>query len=160
MPRFSLPAKTAHPFPLALATLTLAATLAPVPTYAAAPTGNWLQLSTTTGDSHASSTRGTLLQCPPTSQGHHPRAAEACAQLTAADGRIRRIGEVPPQDIPCDLDYTHVTAQALGQWNGHPVRYRETFANQCEMYARTGAVFALDNQAPRTPGHQGAALGA
>ncbi|MFK8906315.1 SSI family serine proteinase inhibitor [Streptomyces sp. YS-3] len=149
MAHLSPAAKAPHRPPVVLVALALAAALAPGPAHAA-PTGNWLQLSTTTGDSHTSSTRGTLLQCTPTLQGHHARAALACAQLDSVDGDIREIRELregPQQDIPCDLNYGPVTAEARGQWNGRPVHYRETFANQCDMHAQTGAVFALDKPA-------------
>ncbi|MEV0174773.1 SSI family serine proteinase inhibitor [Streptomyces sp. NPDC050803] len=101
--------------------------------------GNHLYLTLTTGDTHSSDTRGTLLMCDPP-QGHS-RAAEACAELAAADGDIADLAQ---QDVYCPMIYAPVTAQARGEWNGRPVEYTQTFSNACEMGARTGAVFALD----------------
>ncbi|MFG3512292.1 SSI family serine proteinase inhibitor [Streptomyces bobili] len=115
------------------------------PTQASAPRsllpGDGLRLTVTTGDSRSSDTRGTLLLCDPP-QGHS-RAAEACADLTAADGDI---GAVAHEDAVCSLLYAPVTAHASGRWNGRPVEYTETFSNTCVMLARTGAVFALDDE--------------
>ncbi|MEX3106564.1 serine protease [Streptomyces sp. V2] len=123
------------------AALALTALTAPATAAQSALPGNWLQISVTKGDGHSSDTRGTLLLCNDVPQGH-AHAAEACAQLRAARGDIRA---VPPQEIFCTLEYAPVTASARGQWNGRPVQYRETFGNKCEMTAKTGAVFALDD---------------
>ncbi|MFH8801386.1 SSI family serine proteinase inhibitor [Streptomyces sp. NPDC017936] len=146
---------TRFPTPRLLVALPAAAALllaAVVPARAAAPhlpaPGDWLRLSLTAGDSPAGGARATLLLCDPP-QGGHPHAAEACADLAAADGDIRA---VPPQDGICALVYAPVTAQAAGRWNGRPVAYTETFANACVMRARTGAVFALDDvRGPERP---------
>ncbi|MFD0317985.1 SSI family serine proteinase inhibitor [Streptomyces flavalbus] len=100
--------------------------------------GDWLYLTLTQGAARSGDTRGTLLLCDPP-QGHG-RAAEACGQLAAADGDI---GRIPLRDGYCAMVYAPVTAQARGRWHGRPVSYRETFANPCELAARTGAVFAL-----------------
>ncbi|AYC37783.1 SSI family serine proteinase inhibitor [Streptomyces griseorubiginosus] len=102
--------------------------------------GDYLYLTVTKGDSRSSDTRGTLLLCDPP-QGHG-RAAEACAQLDAADGDI---GALPAADVLCPMLYAPVTVQARGQWNGRPVEYRQSFSNTCLMEARTGAVFALES---------------
>ncbi|MFC8674783.1 SSI family serine proteinase inhibitor [Streptomyces griseorubiginosus] len=102
--------------------------------------GDYLYLMVTKGDSRSSDTRGTLLLCDPP-QGHG-RAAEACAQLDAADGDI---GALPAADVLCPMLYAPVTVQARGQWNGRPVEYRQSFSNTCLMEARTGAVFALES---------------
>lgn len=101
--------------------------------------GHWLYLTVTKGDAPAGGTRGTLLQCDPP-QGP-ARAAEACAELAAADGDI---GRIPPEHVFCPMIYAPVTAHARGRWNGRPVSFRRTYANTCTMNARTGAVFALD----------------
>jgi len=84
-------------------------------------------------------TRDALLLCEPPLG--HGRAAEACAQLDAAHGDIRRI---PTRDGSCPMIYAPVTAKARGMWQGRPVDYRETFSNACAMEAVTGALFALD----------------
>ncbi|MEU3255492.1 SSI family serine proteinase inhibitor [Streptomyces sp. NPDC006997] len=115
----------------AAALLTLGAAPAP-------HAGDWLHLTLTQGDDRSGDTRGTLLLCDPP-QGH-ARAAEACGQLAAVDGDIDRI---PARDDYCTMVYAPVTAHARGRWHGRPVEYRGTFANPCELSARTGAVFAL-----------------
>ncbi|HZF92958.1 SSI family serine proteinase inhibitor [Streptomyces sp.] len=110
----------------------------------------WLHLTVTRGDilppgprplrpAGHRDTRGTLLLCEPPLG--HGRAAEACAQLDAANGDIRRI---PMRKGTCPMVYAPVTAQARGMWQGRPVDYRETFSNACAMEAVTGALFALD----------------
>ncbi|GAA3294095.1 SSI family serine proteinase inhibitor [Streptomyces cinereospinus] len=101
--------------------------------------GDWLHLSVTRGDTGSGGTRSALLLCDPP-QGHR-RAAEACAQLDAVDGDLRRI---PLKHAYCPMVLAPVTVHALGQWRGQPVDYRRTFSNDCEMAARTGAVFAWD----------------
>ncbi|MFC9287188.1 SSI family serine proteinase inhibitor [Streptomyces sp. NPDC057052] len=110
--------------------------------------GDGLRLSVTTGDSRSGDTRGTLLLCDPP-QGHS-RAAEACADLTAANGDI---DAVAPREAVCSLLYAPVTARASGRWHGRPVEYTRTFSNTCVMLAETGAVFALDDE--RLPGLPG-----
>ncbi|MEU0438618.1 MULTISPECIES: SSI family serine proteinase inhibitor [unclassified Streptomyces] len=104
-----------------------------------AASGHWLYLTVTRGDARSSDTRGTLLLCDPP-QGH-ARAARACAELAATDGDIAAL---PPQDVLCTMVYAPVTVRAVGEWGGRPVDYTHTFANGCEMAARTGDVFALE----------------
>ncbi|MFF3848859.1 SSI family serine proteinase inhibitor [Streptomyces sp. NPDC002328] len=134
------------PTPLLLSALPGAAAVllaigAVTPAEAGIP-GNWLQLTVTEGDSRSSDTRGTLLLCDPP-QGH-ARAAEACDQLTAANGDV---GAVPPKaDTVCSLVHAPLTARAHGQWNGRPVTYAKTFPNACVMGAETGAIFSLDDE--------------
>lgn len=134
----------------AAAALLLAAGAAPAQALSQDPQpGNWLQLSVTRDTAPSDGTRGTLLLCGPP-EGHR-RAAEACDQLTAVNGDLRALPAA--RDTVCTLVYAPVTARASGQWNGRPVSYTETFSNACEMQARTGAVFALDDaDAPAAPG--------
>ncbi|MFI9612263.1 SSI family serine proteinase inhibitor [Streptomyces sp. NPDC052023] len=101
---------------------------------------DWLYLSVTRGDGGSSDTRGTLLLCEPP-QGHR-RAAEACAQLDSVGGDISRL---PLKQAYCPMVHAPVTVHARGQWRGHAVDYRQTFSNDCVATARTGAVFALDD---------------
>jgi hypothetical protein len=125
------------------ALLTAAGLLAAGPAQAASrgPVhGDWLYLTVTRGEAAAGGARGTLLLCDPP-QGH-PHAAQACAELAAADGRIDRI---PAKDVFCPMIYAPVTAHARGQWNGRPVDFRETYSNACALGARTGSVFALED---------------
>ncbi|WP_432192633.1 SSI family serine proteinase inhibitor [Streptomyces sp. bgisy027] len=102
--------------------------------------GNWLFVTVTRGDGrHGGTTPGNLLLCDPP-QGH-AHAAEACADLDRVGGDISRLRQ---QDAFCPMIYAPVTAHARGEWNGHPVDYRETFSNGCGLAAQTGAVFAVD----------------
>ncbi|MFJ7101384.1 SSI family serine proteinase inhibitor [Streptomyces albogriseolus] len=102
--------------------------------------GNWLMLGVSHGDAPAGAEDGTLLRCDPPGGGH-PHAEEACAQLSAADGRITAL---PAQDALCPMIYAPVTAHAEGMWRDRPVTWTETFPNTCALRARTGALFALD----------------
>jgi hypothetical protein len=108
-----------------------------------ATSGNWLYLTVTKGDARSRDVRGTLLICNPP-QGH-ARAAQACDQLAAVQGDIRRI---PAEKSYCTMLYAPVTVSARGEWNGHKVDYTHTFANSCDLTAKTGAVFALSDQTP------------
>ncbi|OIJ63054.1 SSI family serine proteinase inhibitor [Streptomyces mangrovisoli] len=96
--------------------------------------GDWMYVAVTAGG-----TRGALLTCDP--PRGHARAADACAELATAHGDIAAL---PTQDVMCPMIYAPVTAEARGRWHGRPVTYRHTFANRCELNARTGSVFALD----------------
>ncbi|MEU9186777.1 SSI family serine proteinase inhibitor [Streptomyces sp. NPDC048484] len=100
--------------------------------------GDWLYVSVTRGDGGSGATRGTLLLCDPP-QGHE-QAVRACGELRAARGEVDRI---PLKDTFCPMVYAPVSAAARGEWGGHAITYKETFANSCLMAARTGAVFAL-----------------
>jgi hypothetical protein len=126
---------------LLLAAAATAPARAAVPPPGAVP-GNWLQLTLTHGDARDGHSRGTFLLCDP--PHGHSRAADACAELAAADGDIHAIP--PRKDAICSLVYAPVTAHATGRWNGRPVAYTQDFSNACVMSARTGAVFALDDE--------------
>lgn len=91
------------------------------------------------GEKPSAAGGGTVLSCDPP-RGHR-RAADACAELDAADGRIENI---PAREVYCPMVYAPVTARASGTWRGQRVDYTETFPNSCTLTARTGAVFALD----------------
>ncbi|MFB6551719.1 SSI family serine proteinase inhibitor [Streptomyces sp. NPDC056405] len=125
------------------------------------PANDWLLLTVTRGDAQSSlrpgipsggqsgtpsggqsgATRAALLLCDP--PRGHARAARACAELDATDGRI---ADIPLRDTHCPMIYAPVTAHARGQWRGQPVEYTQTFPNPCVMAARTGSVFAWDTQ--------------
>ncbi|KOT41302.1 serine protease [Streptomyces caelestis] len=102
---------------------------------------SWLMLTVSRGETPSTRQDGTLLRCDPP-RGHR-RAADACAELTAVDGRI---ADLPAKDVVCPMVFAPVTAHASGRWRGRPVDYTETFPNTCLLTARTGAVFALDTQ--------------
>lgn len=98
-----------------------------------------LLLTVSQGETPSTAEGGTLLRCDPP-RGHR-HAADACAELAAADGRITAI---PAKDVFCPMLHAPVTAHAHGTWRGRPVEYTETFPNSCVLAARTGSVFALD----------------
>ncbi|WP_406467697.1 subtilase-type protease inhibitor [Streptomyces hirsutus] len=132
-----------------LAATACLACLAPTPAQAdpgprgADTSDTWLVLGVDRGETRTGTASGHLLLCDPP-QGH-PRAADACAELAAVNGRITGI---PARDTYCPMVYAPVTAHAHGQWRGQPVEYTETFSNRCMMEARTGSVFALDGTQP------------
>lgn len=129
-----------------LAATAFLACLAPTPAQAdprPRGTDTWLVLGVDQGETRTGTASGHLLLCDPP-QGH-PRAADACAELAAVNGRITGI---PARDTYCPMVYAPVTAHAYGQWRGQPVEYTETFSNRCMMEARTGSVFALDGPQP------------
>ncbi|MFF5156685.1 SSI family serine proteinase inhibitor [Streptomyces sp. NPDC000348] len=98
-----------------------------------------LMLTVSHGETRSTAENGTVLRCDPP-RGHR-RAADACAELAAAHGRI---ADIPAKDVVCPMIFAPVTAHAHGRWRGEPVEYTETFPNTCTMSARTGSVFALD----------------
>ncbi|MFF7186613.1 SSI family serine proteinase inhibitor [Streptomyces sp. NPDC008222] len=122
--------------------LLAAAALLPMTPAQAAPRpvagGNWLYLTVTDGDDRSREINGTLLLCDP--PRGHSRAAEACAELQAAQGDI---GRIPRGHSFCPMLYAPVTVTARGEWDERPVEYSHTFANVCELQARTGAVFTI-----------------
>ncbi|MEV5934168.1 SSI family serine proteinase inhibitor [Streptomyces sp. NPDC052079] len=103
---------------------------------------SWLMLSVSQGETTSASADGTMLRCDPPG-GEHRRAADACAVLAAADGRI---ADVPSEDAVCPMVYAPVTAHAHGMWRDRPVTYTETFPNTCTLTARTGPIFDLPPQ--------------
>ncbi|MFJ8544828.1 SSI family serine proteinase inhibitor [Streptomyces sp. NPDC093586] len=103
------------------------------------PANDWLRITVVRGDTSTGVTRRAMLRCDP--PRGHARAAEACAELAAADGDL---GRIPLRDTYCPMVYAPVTAQAHGKWRGRAVEYTQTFPSTCVMTARTGAVFALD----------------
>lgn len=129
---------------LGLAGATLVATPATADTTAAAPqpeATTQLGLSVVPGDGGAITTNaahGVNLMCDPPS-GTHPAAAQACADLAAANGEIANIAE--DQTVFCPQIFEPVTALALGTWRGELVVFMETFPNSCVLAAQTGAVF-------------------
>ncbi|MFJ6843437.1 SSI family serine proteinase inhibitor [Streptomyces griseoluteus] len=123
----------------ALAAALMATCLLAPGTTAHAASGDWLSLTLTRPGTTGGGTRTALLLCDPP-QGH-PKAAEVCAELSAAEGDFSRLGD---SATLCPLIYAPVRASAHGRWNGKPVAYDRTFGNACELGAATGSVFALE----------------
>ncbi|MEU6218743.1 SSI family serine proteinase inhibitor [Streptomyces sp. NPDC047022] len=123
---------------LLAATALLAATPAPALSQHAAG-GKWLYLTVAKGgDIRAREIHGRLLMCDP--PRGHVGAAKACAELDAARGDVDLI---PPRHLLCPMIYDPVTVSARGRWTGRRVDYGHTFANTCDLAARTGSVFDL-----------------
>ncbi|MGW5331351.1 SSI family serine proteinase inhibitor [Streptomyces bauhiniae] len=123
----------------ALAAALMATCLLAPGTTAHAASGDWLSLTLTRPGTTGGDTRTALLLCDPP-QGH-PKAAEACAELAAAEGDFSRLGD---KDTLCTLIYAPVRARAHGRWHGRQVAYDRTLGNACELRAETGDVFALE----------------
>src|SRR5688572_8948514 len=84
-------------------------------------------------------TKVARLNCKPVG-GNHPRAADACAALTTANGDPTKL---TPEDLMCTAEFAPVRARVVGFWEGRPVSYQKTFSNSCQLRIATGAVFAL-----------------
>jgi hypothetical protein len=98
--------------------------------------GSRLVLHTSAGTSPE---RTVTLQCNPPG-GTHPKAAEACADVAKAGGRL---AQMPANANPraCFMIYAPVTVTARGDWQGQAVRFTEKFPNTCVMRDKTGSVF-------------------
>lgn len=72
--------------------------------------------------------------------GSHPRVAEACVALAAADGDPAGL---PPSDGLCYQLHRPVMASAAGAWRGRPVQWERRFGNECALELATGPVFAF-----------------
>lgn len=83
--------------------------------------------------------RTATLTCGPVG-GTHKAAAEACAALAAAGGNP---ADITPADIMCTMEYAPVKVKVLGRWQGKPVRYSETFSNNCRAAAEGGVLFQI-----------------
>ncbi|KES08504.1 serine protease [Streptomyces toyocaensis] len=122
-----------------VAALVLLACAAPARPDSWRPAGDSrLMLTVGRGEASPAAEGGTVLWCDPP-RGPHRHAADACAELEAADGRI---ADIPAKDVVCPMVHAPVTAHAHGTWRGRPVEYTETFPNTCMLTARTGSVFA------------------
>ncbi|CAM00048.1 subtilisin inhibitor-like [Saccharopolyspora erythraea NRRL 2338] len=80
-----------------------------------------------------------VLTCEP-SGGTHPRAEDACAVMSATGGMIEEMPAQNPQAL-CPLIWRPVGVTATGLWNGKPIEYAKTFANDCVMRSQLGVVF-------------------
>ncbi|WP_218009876.1 SSI family serine proteinase inhibitor [Actinomadura kijaniata] len=91
----------------------------------------------TVADAAGTPLRGALLTCPD-GLGNHPHGEETCAVLESVGGDLDRL---PGDPHSCARGHAPVTATATGVRQGVPVWWSRTFANACEMDARTGPVF-------------------
>jgi hypothetical protein len=102
---------------------------------APAPSGQ-LHLSISAGTPPGQG-RTAMLNCGPPG-GDHPHAAQACADLEAADGHFNAI---QGDNHVCPMIYRPVTAQATGTWEGRQIDFSATYPNECQLQTSTGAVF-------------------
>ncbi|MEU3275040.1 SSI family serine proteinase inhibitor [Saccharomonospora sp. NPDC006951] len=93
-----------------------------------------LTLQTTDG-----AARTVQLNCDPAS-GTHPKAEEACAALSEADGKF---GSLVKTSVACPMIYAPLEATARGHWQGSPVDYSTEYANSCVAGAESEGVFAF-----------------
>jgi hypothetical protein len=103
----------------------------------AARAGGALALSVTPAAPGATSARSALLRCD-ADGGTHTAATAACDDLRAVAGDVAALTTT---DGICTREYAPVTATAIGLWQGRPLSYRATFANECELLLATGSVF-------------------
>ncbi|WP_405161285.1 SSI family serine proteinase inhibitor [Nocardia sp. NBC_01499] len=80
------------------------------------------------------------LICAPTVGGTHPKAKEACKNLTAANGNIRQLANFTEPPL-CSQDFDPVVATIDGVWQGKPISDHGFFSNVCVLRATTVAVF-------------------
>lgn len=95
-----------------------------------------LTVSRSGGGTTAGRDRSAVLKCHPP-RGSHPQKVKACQELNERGGRLAQ----DPRDVICTMEYAPVTATAVGTWRGKPVRFKETYVNNCSMLAHTGVVF-------------------
>ncbi|HEU5474795.1 MAG TPA: SSI family serine proteinase inhibitor [Actinophytocola sp.] len=81
--------------------------------------------------------RAVVLTCDPAG-GTHPDPVTACAKLAAVDGDLDRL---TPLNLACPLIFAPVTVRAVGDWQGAPVEFEETYENDCVARDRSGGVF-------------------
>jgi Subtilisin inhibitor-like len=98
-----------------------------------------LDLTVDQGSNARQARRAAFVACHPTS-GSHPRAAQACRDLTSANGDFGALPGISPKQH-CTMIYAPVTVTARGYWDNRPVSYRHTYPNACALRDRTGPVF-------------------
>ena len=95
-----------------------------------------LVLSVQYSDVEDSAFKATVLTC---GKGdNHPRKAQACATLAAADADLRAMAA---DGRACTFIYAPVEVSMFGIWSGEPVSQVHTYPNSCVMLAHTGALF-------------------
>jgi hypothetical protein len=84
--------------------------------------------------------RSAVLTCGDEPGGDHPTPVESCAALQAdgLDFTAR-----PGLQVMCPDLFAPVTVAATGVWNGEPVAYQHTYANNCLLRRATGVLFAF-----------------
>jgi hypothetical protein len=97
-----------------------------------------LELTIISGIRPPAAPRTRNLLCDPTS-GDHPRPEDACRDVEVALGNFEELPGEPGR--VCGGVYQPVTASALGDWHGVPVRFERSYLNPCKMWASTGPVF-------------------
>lgn len=117
------------------------------------PLGSFtLSIATREGAAVAEAT----LTCSPDG-GTHPDPAAACAQLTAADGRIEAI---PEKDGVCTREFRPVVLHAHGTWAGEERTYEREFPNRCVGVLATGGVLFDFDDVPTVGASESVSSGA
>lgn len=116
---------------------TSAATAAELPPQQSKPFGQ-MELKVFSGPAESAVARTRNLYCGPTG-GNHPYGTVACHDLEVAHGSLDKLPGVPGK--PCSGLYAPVKVTAMGEWNGMPVYFHNTYRNQCLLHASTGPVF-------------------
>ncbi|MGO1051074.1 SSI family serine proteinase inhibitor [Crossiella sp. CA198] len=98
-------------------------------------------LTVTTAEGEAGTPPGKVatLNCDPAG-GTHQHRAQACAQLSAAQGQVANLAGDPESQV-CTMDYRPVTVTLKGIWQGQPLAYQHTYGNGCVLRGKTGHVF-------------------
>lgn len=129
--------RSARPFALAAVALLALAATAPAQAAEPAPAPKRGLFLTLSGDGNTW-VRGVLLRCEPEPSGHHPAAAEACAEIAEAAGDFEALRADPRV---CTKEFEPVTATATGTFRGRDVSWHKTYPNACAMETQTGHVF-------------------
>jgi hypothetical protein len=82
-----------------------------------------------------------LLSCNPTG-GTHPKAADACRDLTLAQGDFAKLNPAGRR-AACTMEYDPFHVKAVGTWRGKPVTHEATYANPCVLAAATASVYRI-----------------
>jgi Subtilisin inhibitor-like len=83
--------------------------------------------------------RTVTLQCDPVG-GTHPKAAQACADLSRARSDFT-VDPAAKNPRACFMIYSPVVASAEGQWRGEAVKFNSRYPNTCVLRSRTGSIF-------------------
>lgn len=127
---------------LAAATTTLVTTLcaAAAPLPGVAPGAASLHLSRVHEAEGRQIMSAVRLDCPADAPATHPNAREACRDIRGAAGDLDRL---PGQSTAfCAIEPgTTVTVTADGAYEGRPVHWTHTYADDCARMLATGKVF-------------------
>lgn len=101
-----------------------------------------LVLTIASGETPADSTvvAETTLTCAPEVGGGHGYAAQACAELQAANGDFEVAMKRNPTAM-CPTVYEPHWITAKGVWEGKPVSFTDYYASRCDLDAEKSLIF-------------------